>query len=239
MRLPSLARRREFWVPTLWGWLAILGALALGIGSVVHGLHPFLAPSQPVGARTLVVEGWMPPEELEQAVDAFRAGGYERVVTTGGPVPSGYERLGHASYAELAKEILEARGLRAGSVSAVPTPASAQDRTFLSAVMVREWAQEKGIGVDALDVFSTGAHARRSWMLYRLAFGPDVRVGILCARPSTYEPDSWWTSSAGARAVLSEAIGWAWTAIFFHPGPPGSHEERWARPLEAAEPGRR
>ena len=230
MKLPALFRRRQVWVPTAWGCL--VGAIAGGaaIWLTVHEVYWFLAPSRPVGARLLVVEGWMPTAELDQALRVRESGGYERVVTTGGPIESEFERDHAKSYAERARDYLVRRGLPADRVTAVPAPASAQDRSFLSAVMVREWAAGSGLAVDSLDVFSSGVHSRRSWLLYRMAFGSQVRVGILAATPSEYDPELWWRTSAGAKEVLGESIGWLWTELFFHPGRPGSHLERWGIP---------
>src|SRR5260221_54334 len=227
MSYPALLRRRELWIPTAWGWLAVLvlGGLALLFG--VRNIHDFLSPNESVGARILAVEGWLSSDGFDQAVAAFRAGGYERVVTTGGPIPDGVELLGRASYAEFAPDPMIRRGLPEARVIAVPAPDSAQDRTFLSAVMVREWAKAGGVAVDALDVFSSGVHSRRSRLVYRLAFGSDVRIGILAARPSAYDPEAWWRSSTGTKTVLSETVGWIWTKLFLRPGPTGSHAEKW------------
>ena len=230
MQWPVLVRRREIWIPTIWGWLFALIITAGTLMVAVRHAHSFLAPDQPSGGRLLVVEGWMPRAELDQAVEKFRDGSYERVITTGGPVHSALDRDGRASYAEMARDYLVQRGLPATSVVAVAAPASGQDRTFLTAVMVREWLRQSGLAVDALDLFSTGVHSRRSWSLYRLAFGSRVQIGILAARPTTYDPDAWWRTSVGAKTVIPEALGWVWTEVFFHPGAPGSHAEKWGKP---------
>jgi len=226
---PALVRRREIWLPTIWGWLALLLIGAAAIVLVARHLHPFLAPNEPVGAPILVVEGWMDRKGLDQAVAAFRSGGYERVVTTGGPI-EWPELHGYATFAERAAKYLKQRGLTDTSVTAVPAPASAQDRTFLSAVMVREWAKQSGLTIDALDVFSSGTHARRSRLLYQMAFGPNIEVGIVAARSSNYDGDRWWRTSDGARDVLDQGIGLIWVKCCFWIPPPGTHEERWAVP---------
>ena len=227
---PALFRRREIWLPTIWGWLALLLFGAAVIVLVARNLHSFLAPNEPVGARILVVEGWMNPDGIDQAVAAFRAGGYERVVTTGGPIEYWPGHHGHATFSERAADYLMQHGLADASVTAVPAPYSAQDHTFLSAVMVREWAKRSGLAFDAFDVFSSGTHARRSRLLYRLAFGPNVEVGVIAARFSEYDADAWWRTSTGARDVLDQVIGLLWVKCFFWPPPPGTHEERWAAP---------
>jgi hypothetical protein len=216
MMRPVLIQRREVWLPTIWGWLALL---LLGCSAAVLGgrsLHPFLALNEPIGARVLVVEGWIDPSSLDQAVAAFQSGGYEMVVTTGGPV-DWPEVYGSATFAALAATYLRQHGLAAGSVIAVSAPATSHDRTFLSALMVREWMRRSGIKYDKLDVFSQGAHARRSRLLYRLAFGSDFGIGILAARSADYDAGQWWRTSTGAREVLEQAIGLLWVKCFFWP----------------------
>lgn len=230
MKRPVLVRRREIWIPTTWGWMSILLVLLLSAVFAARHLYSFLAPNQPVGARLLVVEGWMGADELDQAVELFRARRYEHVFTTGGPIPSGFEKLGRDSFAELARDVLLRRGMPEDAVTAVPTPASAQDRSFLSAVMLREWTKKERVRVEALDLLSSGVHSRRSWLVYRMAFGPEVRIGILATRSSAYNPASWWRTSVGAKTVLSETISLIWTEIFFRPGAPGSQAEMWGRP---------
>ena len=211
-----LLRRREIWLPTIWGWLALLLVAAATVVFVGRSLHPFLALNEPVGARVLVVEGWMEPQGLDQAIAAFRSGHYERVVTTGGPID--WPRLnGAATFAERAANYLKKHGLADATVTDISAPKTAQDRTYHSAVMVREWAQRTGLALDALDVFSFGTHARRSRLLYRLAFGPNVGVGILAAWPSDYDAMTWWRTSTGARDVLDQAIGLFWVKCFFWP----------------------
>jgi hypothetical protein len=232
MRIPTLFRRRQVPVPTVAGCLGLFAILALVGVSAARRIHPFLAPTAPVGARLLVVEGWIPDEEIDQVVDRFHAGAYERIVTTGGPVPRSFSSDGVSSFADLSRDLLLERGVPKEAIVAVSAPPSAQDRTFLSAVVVRDWMREHAGSPGSLDLFSSGAHSRRSWHLFRLAFGPAVRVGIIAGRPQAYDPDAWWRTSLGAKTVLTETIGWAWTELFFHPSPPGSDAERWGNPAQ-------
>lgn len=219
---------KRLWVPTLWGWLLLFTLMIGTLVALARGAYPFLAPSQPAGAKLLVIEGWMSPGEFDQAITLIKSGGYQRVITTGGPVPDSLFRPAGISFAALAREYLIRQGLPDDFVTAVPAPASARDRTYLSAVMVREWLAANRKTVDALDVFSEGTHSRRTQLLYRKAFGDTVKIGIFAAQPDDYDPLIWWQSSAGAKAVIAEAMGWAWTALFFDPGPRGSLEEKWA-----------
>ena len=117
---------------------------------------------------------------------------------------------------------------------AVAAPESAQDRTFLSAVVVRDWLRRQGDTIDAVDLFSGSVHARRSRLVFRMAFGPEVDVGVFAAAPRRYALERWWTTSEGVKAVLGEAISLAWTACCFAPPTPGSHEGRSPMPRSPA-----
>jgi hypothetical protein len=237
--VPVLFRRRHVWLPTLWGALLGLGALAAIAVALIANAPGYLAVTEPArgvdgaGARVLIVEGWLEDRELDQAVAQFRRGHYERIVTTGGPIDSWIGLpLPWKDYADRAARYLAAHGLADATITAVPAPASAQDRTFLSAVVVREWAARERVRLDAVDLVSVGVHARRSRMMFRAAFGPGVEVGVIAAQPTLHDPQRWWKTSGGAKVVLGESISLVWTACCFWPPAPGSREERWALPAD-------
>jgi hypothetical protein len=227
MRRVILFRQRQIWMPTITGWLVLL---LVGIAASILlaiNLYSFLAPNAPVGARVLVVEGWLGPKELDQAILAFKNGKYERIVTTGGPVTEWPGVSLGTDYARLAAGYLAQHGISRDLITAVPAPYSAQERTFLSAVMFRESAKKMGIPLDAVDVFSAGPHARRSRLLFQMALGQQVRVGIMAARPADYAPEAWWRTSSGVEQMLFQAFGFVWVKCCFWPGPPGSQKELW------------
>ena len=226
-----LLRRRAVLLPTVWGWLVILtvgGAAVVVLGGCAG---TWLAKTETsIGAdgsaaSTLVVEGWIDEPDLEQAIAVFRRGRYERVLVTGGPISSWGVVQPWTSFAERGAAYLKAHGLGGVPIDAVPAPKSAQDRTFLSAVVVREWAQRSGVAMRHFDVFTAGVHARRSQRLYEMAFGPEVAVGIIASRPSDFDAARWWQSSAGAKWVMSETVSLAWTACCFWPSAPGPDDE--------------
>lgn len=228
MRRVTFFRRRQVWMPTIAGWMVLFFICFVAGLILANNLYAFLAPNQPAGARVLVVEGWLAPEELDQAMEAFKDGKYERIVTTGGPV-TGWPGLSpDTSYAELAAGYLAQHGIRPEQITVAPAPKSAQERTFLSAVMFRESAKRLGLKLDAIDVFSTGPHARRSRLLFQMALGESVRVGVLAARPEGFEPETWWRTSTGVEKMFFETFGYVWVKCCFWPGPAGSKEEVWA-----------
>jgi hypothetical protein len=209
----ALFRRREIWFPTVWGWLALLAFGIAFLTFVQHRIHGFLATTDPVGARVLVVEGWMGPEELDEAIALFRARGYERIITTGGSLlqrwPSGQ------NFAERGASYLKQRGVPDTALTAVPAGPSSRDRTYANAVALREWVMRSGLRLEALDLVSEGTHARRSRLLYQLALGPQVRVGVFATQSYDYDAAKWWRTSSGTKDVIVQAIDYAWVKCCF------------------------
>jgi len=215
------------WFPTVWGWLVFLVLLVIGSLFLLKQLAMILAPNSPVAERTyLVVEGWQDENSLLSALAIFNAEQYQYMITTGGPNDR-FINPAHASHAEQAGAFMLAQGIPAAQLIVIPTPESAQERTYLSAVMVRDWLTLKGLAVNELNVHTSHVHARRTRSLYQQAF-PNIKIGIYAAAPQSFELKQWWKSSDGAKSVITELIGNAWVACCFQPGEPGSHYEKWA-----------
>lgn len=223
----ALFRKRHIWVPTIWGALLILVLLTINSMLLLRQLAVILAPTDPVSDRTyLVVEGWQNEDSLLAALAIFNAEEYQYMITTGGP-NSRFLSPVHASYAEQAGAFMLEQGLDAEKLIMIPTPESAQERTYLSAVMVREWLDLKGTELTELNIHTSHVHARRTRSLYQEAF-PNFKIGIYAAIPDSFELHKWWQTSDGAKSVITEVIGNVWVACCFHPGEPGSHYEKWA-----------
>jgi hypothetical protein len=228
--LPKLIRRRQIWLPTLWGALLLCGIAAVALLVAARNLGGYLAHSDLAragdgrGAPTLVVEGWLDERELDAAIATLRRGGYQRVVTSGGPIEGWHEGVVWPNYAERAASYLRRHGVVEIPVVAVAAPATARERTFLSAVVVRDWLRREQPGVDAIDLVSAGVHARRSRLAYRMAFGSSVDVGVIATTPRSYDIDHWWRTSEGAKTVLGELLSLAWTKCCFWPGADSSPE---------------
>ena len=216
--MSRLFRRREVWLPTFQGWLLLAALLAVGGVVLGRAALPLLAPVAPApGARTLVVEGWLEPPELDQAVALLQRGHYTRVFTSGGPIEPLNDVGGWKNFASRAAAYLDAHAAPWRAIP-VPAPETVRDRTYLSAVMVRERLRATGGVPAAIDVFSAGPHGRRSAIVYRMAFGPDVEVGVVTATSRTLDGSAWWSTSSGAKLVLGEVIALGWTECCFWPG---------------------
>jgi hypothetical protein len=213
----GLLRRRACWLPTWRGALVLLGLVALLVWLGVITIHPFLAVTETVPARVLVVEGWGSDDILQRAVTEFGSGAYERVHVTGVPLDRGEPLSEYKSWAEHGAERLRRYGLAANVVVATPAPAVRQDRTFASAVALRRWFETNGGAPDALNVITGGAHARRTRLLFQQALSDTVKVGIIAHPNPNYDPARWWRSSAGVRAVVDETVAWLYARLFFEP----------------------
>jgi hypothetical protein len=98
-------------------------------------------------------------------------------------------------------------------VEALPAPPTARDRTYVSALVVREWARRQPGTIDAIDLYTESVHARRSALVFRMALEPGITVGVIAATSADFDPRRWWTSSSGTKAVLGEALSLAWDPV--------------------------
>lgn len=215
--LRGLLRRRQCWCPTWRGALVFIGICTLVAWLAVTGIHPFLAVTETVPTRVLVVEGWGSDDTLQRAVKEFSGGAYDRVHVTGVPLERGEPLSEYKTWAEHGAERLRRYGLRSNVVVAVPAPSVRQDRTFASAVALRRWFETNGGAPASLNVITGGAHARRTRRLFQQAFGPAVKIGVIAAPDTAYDPARWWRSSAGVRAVVDETVAWCYARLFFAP----------------------
>lgn len=227
MKYPALIQQRYCYLPSWW-LVLLLVVVSTGIGVVIFkNLAYFLALNSPVSSRYLVVEGWLPKSALERALEEFNYGNYKLLITSGGPNDSDCA-VDNTSYAERAGIELIRLGLNENNLLIASAPASAQDRTFLSAVMVRKQIATLHSAVDAINIFTSDVHARRTHLLYQQAFRDlKTQIGVISIPPERFKLDRWWGTSEGAKVVLTEFIGWVWVKLFFYPDDLNSHGEMW------------
>jgi hypothetical protein len=185
---------------------------------VLMNIHSFLATTHREDAKILVVEGWVNKYGIDGAIQEFKTGRYEQVITTGGPL----EGMGNSSSiynteAYQSAGLLKKAGLPADVVQCAPALFVGKDRTYNSALALRQWLQDHNITVQSLNVLTQGAHARRTWMLFSEAFGKSARVGIISVSNPDYDPQYWWRTSEGVRVVVDESIAYIYAKFFFWP----------------------
>jgi len=159
----------------------LLVIVALLIIFVVKNIHPFLAIDSPVNSEILVVEGWLPDYALEQAMNEFNDNNYSLLITTGGPLLKGYHLSEYKTEAKLAAMTLIELGFDEEKIVGVPGPDVIKDRTYASAKALKKWLIDSELSIKSLNLFSLGAHSRRSWVLFQKAIGDSIAVGIISA----------------------------------------------------------
>lgn len=211
----GLLRRRECLLPTARGWLAIILVAAL-LGTIaVRNVYSFLAVEDSVPGGVLVVEGWAPDYALGEALAEFQRHPYRGIYVTGIPLEQGAILSEYRTFAELSATTLVRLGADPGTVHAVPSPPIRQDRTYATAVALRERLRESGVAAEKINVLSLGAHSRRTRLLYEKAFGPATRIGIIAIPARDYDPARWWKSSQGFRVITGELIAYAYARCLF------------------------
>jgi DUF218 domain len=210
-------KRQETWMLTIQGWLIAIACIIGIIFLTITHIHPFLAISTPIkAADALVVEGWLPDYALQQALTEFRSGSYRQIITTGGTIDQGSYLIGYKNFAELSAATLKTLGLEAEKIVVVPAPRVIKDRSYASAAQFRHWLSNSSYRVKSINLFSLGAHTRRSWVLYKNILTPQIQVGAIAGQNRDYDPNKWWVSSEGVRTVIGEAIAYIY-ARFLNP----------------------
>ena len=181
-------------------------------------IYPFLAVTERVETKVLVVEGWVHEYAIRAAVEEFNHRSYERVFTTGGPVAgSGGYTNDFNTAAGVGAELLRKHGISDLALTIVPSHVMSQDRTYGAAVALRNWLLEHGVAVQGMNVVTEDAHARRTRLLFQAALGKSVEVGIIAVPNPDYDSGHWWRYSEGVRDVVGESIAYIYARCFFHP----------------------
>jgi uncharacterized SAM-binding protein YcdF (DUF218 family) len=219
--LCGLLARRERWALSWRGRLILASALLLAGALCIKGVYPFLAITDRVNANTLVVEGWIHEYAIRAAVEEFQSNHYQRVFTTGGPVvgSGGYINEFHTS-ASVSADLLRKNGLANESVQMVPSRGMDRDRTYGSAVALRNWFRDHNMAVTAINIVTEDLHARRTRLLFQKAFGKDLHVGIIAVANVDYPAERWWYYSEGFKDVVSEFAAYLYARLFFFPSEP-------------------
>ena len=214
----GLFSRKERWGFSWKGRLLLL-LLLIGLAiCFVYGVYPFLAITHRVNATNLVIEGWIHRYAFRVGTEEFNSGAYVRVFTTGGPVVGiGHYINDYQTSASLGSAALKQLGIAADLVQMVPSHEIGRDRTYSSAVALREWFRDHKMPVQSMNVLTEATHARRTRFLFQKAFGNNVKVGIISVPNPDYDPKHWWRSSEGVKDVIFESVAYMYARLFFYP----------------------
>jgi hypothetical protein len=188
------------------GWIVVVLAAVVLFAS---GGHDFLAITDPVQANVLVVEGWIwESAAMKEAAKEFDRGKYDVVVSVG-VLPTGQQKSPwQENSAARAAEQLRKLGVADRAIHVLTVSNIDKHRTYTSALAVRRWLANSKIHVSGINVFTLGAHARKSLVLFKRAFGSTVPVGVIAGTEDSYDPERWWLSIRGIYTVLRKAIGY-------------------------------
>ncbi len=204
-------------MPTWRGALVISVVLALAAFGFIRGIHGFLATDEPLNSDVLVVEGWVPEYALKVAVDRAARLKCRFLILTGGLVLGEVNPEPGDTYARVSANRLRSMGGLSDRVRVVESGGATRDRTYSSAVAVRDWLKGEGENVRSIDVLTLSVHARRSRLLFQEAMGPEVAVGIVSVPDREYEASHWWRYSEGVKEVLSEGAAYLYARFLFRP----------------------
>jgi hypothetical protein len=212
----GLLSRRERWGLSLKGWIVAVLTLTAAAVLFIFFVHPFLAVTQRVPSSILVVEGWVSTSGLRSAVGEFREGRYDIIYTTGGT--TGWDAGSESdsdTYASVAAARLVGMGVPPERIKSVPSHLTIRDRTYASALALREWLQSSRSSFAGMNVVTEGTHSRRTRLIYEKTYGEGVPVGVISARNPEYDPGRWWESSEGLKEVLSESGAYLYARVLF------------------------
>ena len=169
--LAGLLVRRYRWGLSARGFLVFGFSLATVFVVFFLESYPFLAITRPVPSDTLGVEGWMNEYAMKQAAAQYARGHYPHLFTTGGPTMGkggGYINDFNTS-ASVGAELLKKAGIPREAIQMVPSHVNGRERTYSSAIALRDWFRENKTPVSSINVLTEGAHARRTRLLYQKA----------------------------------------------------------------------
>lgn len=205
-------QRRAIWWPTHLGWVSLTIIATVSLTLFWFKGEALLSFSERQPAEVLVVEGWIGIEGVDAAALEFGRGGYRYAVTTGGLTGERWNER-RWSFADMAERELIRSGVSRDKIIAAPASETDAQRTFEMAAAARQALQTRGLHPKAINVFTLGAHARRSRLVFAKVFGSGTKVGVISWTPPGYESEPWWQSSERAEDLLKESVGYLYELL--------------------------
>lgn len=207
---------KKVYFPTILGWLIILIGLFVFSFFLIKMTYTFLSQEVKPNSKVLVVEGWIPQYGIKNAIDYYNEHGYKYMIITGVPITqwtysSPFSNMADASAGTMRHLFFT------DSIYTVSIPTSVfRDRTYSTAVALKMALPEWSISDDNFDLYSLGAHARRSYLMFSKVFSHSD-IGLITDTDKSFEAEEWYSSSNGFRIVFSELISYFYSRLFFYP----------------------
>ena len=116
--------------------------------------------------------------------------------------------------ASVGAQRLVSAGVPANRVQMAPSHVSGRDRTYSSALALREYFQTNGVTAKSFNVLTEDVHARRTRLGFEAAFGRETTVGIIAVPDPDYDAKHWWRYSEGVREIIGESIADVYAKFF-------------------------
>jgi hypothetical protein len=198
------------WSLSLRGWITLLALMILSAVAFVFRVHPFLAVNHPLPSDVLVVEGWITDQSFSGVISEVKKGGYKTIYTTGGVINWGSAAKYGGTYAGYSAARLRDAEIATNCIVSVPSSDKDWERTYSSAIALRNHFRTNNIEHTTLNIVTAGPHARRTRLLYQRALGSKISVGIIALPRDDYDPVHWWRTSTGIREVVSELAAYVY-----------------------------
>jgi len=212
-----LINKKERWSLTLPGILVLFLLFFIPVYLLFNNLFLIIAPVIREKASILVLEGSVNDHVLVAAMEEFQKYHYTLLITTGTPLEYGSILSKYQNTASIAGFSLLKLGFDSTHLVILGTDAIIHDRTFNSAIRLKQWLRVNQPDIKAVNLMSLGVHGGRSRLLFQSALGDSIRVGIISIPSQYYDAKSWWRSSKGFRETMNEAIGYFYIRYFFRP----------------------
>jgi len=190
-------------------------------------LYNFLAITKPITTDVLVVEGWLMDFMLDGAAAEIQKGNYRLVLVTGVKkeffeTEENYKHIEQntgtiqrpiASTAEIGASRLIQKGVAPALIEVIPVPETEGEYTFHAAMALKRWLVQKP-GITRINLFTGGAHGRKSLIIYSRVLGKGITLGIISSAINHYNSRWWWSTAAGIKSVFRYFAGYLY-ALFW------------------------
>lgn len=212
-----LFRKRLVYVPTIWGSLLILLTVVFFSYLMLINTYSFLAFEKKARSKILVVEGWIDEKCVANALELYKQNGYEYLIVTGVPITQWTYSSPFNNMADATAESIRRMHYKDTLYRVIVPSNILRDRTYSTAVALKMKLEEWQLPYQDFDVYTVGAHARRSYLVYKKAFQDGRHIGLIADTDASFDPEKWYATSRGFRIVLSELISYIYAFAFFYP----------------------
>ncbi|MDD4374469.1 MAG: DUF1684 domain-containing protein [Bacteroidales bacterium] len=185
---------------------------------LLKATYPFLSQAKSGKSKILIVEGWLPDNGLREAMAYYYKNEYKALIITGIPITqwsysSPFSNMADASAGSLREMQFN------DTIYTVHIPNSIlRDRTYATAIALQMKWDDFNLGEENFDLFTMGAHARRSYHMFKKVFGNRIKA-LVVVEDDSFDAERWYTTSRGFRTVFSELISYVYARVFFRAEP--------------------